>query len=205
MLCRTCCEEIADGAKKCTHCGSFQNYRRFFTISSTALSLLIALLSVSGLVLPNLIDAMKHPEAEVTFTIAHADSDRIWVLAKNAGRTAAILNDVWLIAPGENDEPHYLHYTVVCFGRSNGYLEPGMDNLIIMAAAGHHRMEQPAPYYSSNEYRVRGFFSSTSGIRGSVDLTEPRREAIPVDSELTVLEKMLTHELWTPEEFENEC
>jgi hypothetical protein len=50
--CKTCYTEIAVKAKKCTHCDSFQNWRKNLILSSNILVLVIALLSISGLVIP---------------------------------------------------------------------------------------------------------------------------------------------------------
>ena len=45
--CTTCGEEIANSARKCIHCDTYQDWRRYLTFSSTVLALLVALLSVA--------------------------------------------------------------------------------------------------------------------------------------------------------------
>jgi hypothetical protein len=55
-VCVACALEIGSKALKCPQCGTFQNWRRKLTFSSTVLSLLIALISVIGLVLPTIMD-----------------------------------------------------------------------------------------------------------------------------------------------------
>jgi hypothetical protein len=55
-VCIACALEISSKALKCPQCGTFQNWRRKLTFSSTVLSLLIALISVIGLVLPTIMD-----------------------------------------------------------------------------------------------------------------------------------------------------
>lgn len=67
--CNVCKETIQDGAAKCVHCGSYQNWRRYLNLSSAVLALLVALFSVSGLVLPKLIKTFerKNTKIDVTF------------------------------------------------------------------------------------------------------------------------------------------
>ena len=55
--CVACDGEISSRAVKCPRCGTYQNWRRKLTFSSTVLSLLIALISVTGLVLPRIMDS----------------------------------------------------------------------------------------------------------------------------------------------------
>jgi len=57
-VCVVCDVEIGRGAIKCPNCGTFQNWRRHLQFSTTVLSLLIALISVSALVLPTILDAL---------------------------------------------------------------------------------------------------------------------------------------------------
>src|SRR5258708_30177036 len=50
--CVTCREKIERGAKICIRCNQFQDWRRFFGLSSTILSLLVALVSVLSIAIP---------------------------------------------------------------------------------------------------------------------------------------------------------
>lgn len=56
--CIACDGIISPRAFKCSHCGAFQNWRRYFQLSSSILSLLIALISVTALVLPSMLDVL---------------------------------------------------------------------------------------------------------------------------------------------------
>lgn len=64
-LCVVCRNSIPEGALKCTECGSFQNWRRHLDFSSLVLSLLVALLSVSGIVIPALYKTLNPPKSQV--------------------------------------------------------------------------------------------------------------------------------------------
>lgn len=74
--CKACCREIEDGASKCLHCDSQQNWRRHLGFSSTILSLLIALGSVTALAIQNLADALHQPSTEVTAAIVYVGQVR---------------------------------------------------------------------------------------------------------------------------------
>lgn len=61
--CKVCKEEIQEEALKCIHCGSFQNFRRHLNISTSILSLLVALVTVAS-VAPFLWDSISTKESE---------------------------------------------------------------------------------------------------------------------------------------------
>lgn len=63
--CIVCRNQIPVGALKCTECDSFQNWRRYLEFSSLALSLLVALISVSGIVIPALVKSLDPPRSKV--------------------------------------------------------------------------------------------------------------------------------------------
>jgi hypothetical protein len=58
-VCIQCAKSIPIHAKKCTECDSFQDWRRHLQFSGLALSLLIALLSVTGLTTQKIIEAFQ--------------------------------------------------------------------------------------------------------------------------------------------------
>jgi hypothetical protein len=51
-VCKICKKSIPVSAKVCTECDHYQDWRRFLTIGSSSLSLIIALISVIGLTAP---------------------------------------------------------------------------------------------------------------------------------------------------------
>jgi hypothetical protein len=56
VACRICQEPIKANAKKCTHCGSYQDWRGQIAVSSTVLALIIALITVLTAAIPVVID-----------------------------------------------------------------------------------------------------------------------------------------------------
>jgi len=57
--CRECALPIPISARKCSHCDAYQDWRRYISRSTETLSLLVALVSVSGLTIPSIITSMS--------------------------------------------------------------------------------------------------------------------------------------------------
>jgi hypothetical protein len=93
--CLVCKEDILKGAKKCTKCESFQDWRRFFQFNIVVLSLLVALFSVITTSVPVIRSAIL-PEADVKFSFLHLNHGNIIVVATNTGRRPAVLKRVSL-------------------------------------------------------------------------------------------------------------
>ncbi len=84
--CKVCKEEIRGGARICTTCGSFQDWRRFMNISSSFLALIIALISVVSLATPVLKEALRPNDASVKFyLIGPTQTGSILATAYNEG------------------------------------------------------------------------------------------------------------------------
>ena len=95
MECRSCKEEIKDGAIRCVHCDSYQDYRRYFRMSSSVLALLIALISVVTLATPVLEEALKPDDAKLDFYfIGPMPSGHIMITVTNKGSEPAFFNKV---------------------------------------------------------------------------------------------------------------
>jgi hypothetical protein len=128
--CLVCHEEIRAFAKKCTKCDSFQDWRRQIPFTDSVLSLLIALISVIGLVAPR-IAAFFHRHSETSLRIVSMDDQQqLLIGVSNTGAEAATirslrmffqdvqLKETALLAeqdPAELDVPkdshHILHVT----------------------------------------------------------------------------------------------
>lgn len=74
-LCHFCKKEIEDGAIKCVHCDSYQNWRKYIQFSNTVLSLLVALISVTALATPIIIKACKADKTDVRIKIINKQFD----------------------------------------------------------------------------------------------------------------------------------
>jgi predicted nucleic acid-binding Zn ribbon protein len=84
-LCRVCKKAMPAHGLKCTECNSFQNWRRVLSFSTEILALLIALISVLGIVLPEYRKwSNRHSDTQVR--IVGASQDDLLVVAINTGR-----------------------------------------------------------------------------------------------------------------------
>ena len=90
--CRYCREPMFAGATKCNKCGGFQNWRRFFDLSSVFLSLLIALIGVSSAVLPALTEVVT-PTSDLVIRAHHCERDAISLLVENRGSKPGIVGN----------------------------------------------------------------------------------------------------------------
>lgn len=70
--CVACRTEIEDEASKCVHCDSFQNWRRHLNISTSVLSLLVALTSVSAIVVPKIVETFHTPRSQLEIALTRA-------------------------------------------------------------------------------------------------------------------------------------
>lgn len=98
--CIDCKQVVLAGQKKCAVCGSFQDWRRYLSVSSTLLSLLVALISVTGVVAPILKDTLTREESAVVTRVSSGKNGQIRLVAQNAGSAAGFLGDVRIITDG---------------------------------------------------------------------------------------------------------
>jgi hypothetical protein len=75
-LCPACCEEIANAASKCIHCGSELNWRRHISLSATTLALITAFIAVLGTVGPSIKSLFEYSDAFLNFKFVGAGSVR---------------------------------------------------------------------------------------------------------------------------------
>ena len=67
--CPSCREYINVAATKCTHCGSFQNWRRHLNFSSSLLSLMVALISVATVFITVVMNSTTKKNSEIHASI----------------------------------------------------------------------------------------------------------------------------------------
>jgi hypothetical protein len=87
--CVVCQEPIKLRASKCIHCGSYQDWRSniSFSLSTSVLSLLVALITVLTAAVPVLKEGLTPKNSDLTFSFQGAPTDpmRLVVLATNRG------------------------------------------------------------------------------------------------------------------------
>lgn len=99
-LCIECRHVIPEKALKCKECNSFQDWRRFLILSGTTLSLIVALLSVSGIVVPLLIDTLSEKKAVLTSKVVSIGDMNITILVANSGTIDGYVNSVLVQVDG---------------------------------------------------------------------------------------------------------
>lgn len=107
-LCRACRKPIHAEAKKCPECDSFQNWRRHFDITSSVLSLLVALASLTAVIIAQ-IQLFKPKKAQIVAIVAGSDAEvkgedieHTWnVLLANYGDAPALVESAILSVPRE--------------------------------------------------------------------------------------------------------
>lgn len=81
---------LKKGALKCPSCGTFQDWRRFLTIGNASLGLVLAVISVTALALPAILE-LADPDAEVAVLRALPTNAGYEMLLVNKGRADAFL------------------------------------------------------------------------------------------------------------------
>jgi hypothetical protein len=84
-LCRACGKAMPAQGRKCTECGSFQDWRRFLSFSTEVLALLIALFSVLGVAVPEF-TKWRNRHSHTQIRIIGASEDDLLVIVMNTGR-----------------------------------------------------------------------------------------------------------------------
>jgi hypothetical protein len=91
VLCKQCCNAIPKGARLCSNCSSYQDWRGWFSVSSTVLALLTALASVLGIATPAVINVLHSPKSDAILQTPSLDGTTLRVVAINRGDAPASL------------------------------------------------------------------------------------------------------------------
>ncbi len=84
--CPICAEPIKKGAKKCVHCESWFTWWRYLSFSNTALSLLVALVSVLAVAVPVIVSALQPKDAVIRAKVLDAFPGTGVIRDPNTGR-----------------------------------------------------------------------------------------------------------------------
>jgi len=105
--CIVCKEKVRFGARKCIHCDSFQDWREYFSFSSSILAWLVALVSVISLALPLVKDVFKKENSRVVLALQGIEDGYIALIASNLGTRPGSIGAVEL--QFDNDEGTMRH------------------------------------------------------------------------------------------------
>jgi len=87
--CRVCLEPIRARAKKCVKCESYQDWRRFLSLSNTVLALLVALVSVSTAAIPEITKLFTTSYSSVSAQKRGIKGNQIEFIVNNSGTKEA--------------------------------------------------------------------------------------------------------------------
>jgi hypothetical protein len=90
-VCRICRKSIEIGAIKCTECGSYQDWRRHFSFGIVALSLSIALISVTTTAIQVTKGLLAKEQSDLRFSLWGYEPDSIMIVGTNLGDRAGAL------------------------------------------------------------------------------------------------------------------
>lgn len=110
--CIACREEIQPRAKVCTHCNQFQDWRRFFGLSSTVLSLLVALVSVLSIAIPAILNVTTPQQSDIRCSLLEWEEETGFVklAVSNKGSRAAVVQGLLLESnPMQKENPTTFH------------------------------------------------------------------------------------------------
>src|SRR6185369_12582058 len=97
--CISCGGLIPREVEKCTHCDSYQNWRRWFAVSSTMLAVATALVSVVGLTI-NTCAMVATPRSSTTATITGATQENLLIAVINSGNAPSVVRNFTFTVDG---------------------------------------------------------------------------------------------------------
>ena len=85
--CVVCAEPINLAAVRCVHCGAEQTaMRQRMGVSTNVLSMMVALVSVLGVVVPLLIQSATPDDSKLVFSLQYATDKELFVIVSNQGK-----------------------------------------------------------------------------------------------------------------------
>jgi hypothetical protein len=107
--CTTCLEPIWIGAKKCTLCDSYQDWRRFLTFSSTVLALLVSLVAVSTTAFSIAMGGIWRYSDVHIYSRPIAENGHVYFLVTNKGTRPATAEFVTITLDTDHPKYFWLH------------------------------------------------------------------------------------------------
>ncbi len=104
VRCRACREEILEGARKCVHCDSYQDWRRYLNVSSSILALLVALVSVTSIMLPILGKTLRGENSKIDLIFIGIEKNFFTLVATNRGPRPGVVPYATLELTGQNGQ-----------------------------------------------------------------------------------------------------
>ena len=177
--CAACGEEISSAAVKCARCGSYQNWRRYVDISNTTISLLIALISVIGLVAPVLQRISTGTQAILDEELQGIFGGSAYIFVTNSGTAPGSVQGLRLISEQVTDGMQD-NRTLFTFAMQPQLIRPGdAKQLVIPIDSPVWQMLDRIFIAAKPEQRPKLYFEVD---RGNLNNKNPAQEkALPVE------------------------
>jgi hypothetical protein len=124
-LCSQCRHEILKDALLCSKCNSYQDWRRYISGSQISLALIAAILSIAGIVIPEMYRLIHDPISKAFISTSSVDGTTLRVTVLNRGDASAVLTKSWM------DSEYLAGATVVRLRNDNDALIPPGSKLIV--------------------------------------------------------------------------
>lgn len=99
-VCMDCAKNIPEGARKCVHCSSFQDFRRHLAFGNVFLSLIIALLSVVTVTVVHVWDALVSEASNVQIIFLDISRNSADILVTNDGDADGVVMSAIIVTKG---------------------------------------------------------------------------------------------------------
>lgn len=96
VKCSTCFKQVPKGAKKCTHCGTFQNWRRYLDFGKNFLALMIAFISVITVLVTQLKSVSEKDVSNAYVEAFIMNSNGISLITSNTGNVPGFIKSCQL-------------------------------------------------------------------------------------------------------------
>jgi hypothetical protein len=133
--CKVCAEPIKQAARICNQCKSYQDWRANINVSSTVLSLLVALVTVLTAAVPAIKSALTPEDSQLSFVFQDASFDSIGILVSNSGIRPGAVGGGQFLLTGDPLIWSFIELSIV--GRPNGssfIIDPGTSKLLELSS-----------------------------------------------------------------------
>lgn len=161
-ICKQCRLAIPIGARLCSLCNSYQDWRGSLAISSNVLALLVALVSVTTAALPAFTSALTNPQSKTQVSRPVVRGLRIEFAVSNTGNGPAVFSQGLISASFLSRAPVKLELE----NATQAFIKPGSQPLVLRPLW--RRDAGDAAHLSGEMRKIQA--ASTSGDVGFIEL-----------------------------------
>jgi len=124
VKCSMCLNPIWAGARKCTHCDSYQGRLGYLTVGNIVLAVLVALLSVVSLAYLNAQKALHRPDSQMTVQFQDIIDEHVFLMVSNPGDRSGGLGAIELRIKGVRPKDIVLPVRVIDWSVGKTLVKP---------------------------------------------------------------------------------